>query len=101
MPTIINPKIPNRRWSRPYAITLSDTIANANLQRNSTPFKYLQNVGTAGLVMISWSDGTLIDIYFTQGQILEGGLWVNAMATNSTVGATSLRGFLGIETGAR
>jgi hypothetical protein len=96
--TTINAKIPNRRWSRPYAVTLSDTVADANLQHGACPFKYIQNVGTAGLVMISWSDGTLIDVYLAQGQVLEGGLWVNAMITGTAAGVT-LRGFQGIELG--
>lgn len=94
--TTINPKVPNRRWSRPYAITLSDTNTDANLKRNGLAYKYIQNVGTAGLVNIDWEDGTTIDIYLVQGQVLEGGLWVHARTTGTGVGV-SLRGLMGIE----
>lgn len=97
MATTINPAVPSRRWSRPYAITLSDTLADANLQRNGVPYKYLQNVGTAGKVMIAWSpDNTLVDQYLGTGQVLEGGLWVHAKTTGTGAGV-DLRGLMGME----
>lgn len=99
MADIINPKLPTRRWSRPYAITLSDTVADQNLKRNGTPFKYLQNVGTSGLVAIAWEpDATVVDLYLAQGEVIEGGLWRHAKTTGTAVGV-ALRGFVGIEGG--
>lgn len=90
--------VPVRRWSRPYAITLSDTVADKNLQRNGTAYKYIQNVGTSGKVMIAWdSAGTiLVDIYLATGQVFEGGLWYHAMSTDTTAGV-DLRGLVGID----
>jgi hypothetical protein len=93
---VINPRVPARRWSRPYAITLSDILSEKNLQRNGSPYKYLQNVGTPGLVMIEWSDGVLVDIYISQGQVIEGGLWRHAKSTGTAIGV-ALRGLLGVE----
>lgn len=91
----INKLIPARRWTYPRAITLSDTNATANLQVNGTPYKYLQNVGTGGLVNIFWMDGTTLDIYIAQGQVIEGGWWQHARTTG-TVGGAALRGFIGM-----
>lgn len=102
MPDTINTAIPHRRYSRPYAITLSDTLADRNLQRNGIPFLFLQNVGTSGLVMIAWEpDGTLVDVYLSQGQILELGLPRHAKATGGTAVGVSLRGFMGAPAGVR
>lgn len=93
---IINVAIPSRRWSRPYAVTLSNDPADANLMRKGVPFLYLQNVGTAGLVMIAWEpDNSLLDIYLATGQVIEGGLWRHAKILDTTAGV-SLRGFLGM-----
>lgn len=95
--TIINARVPNRRWSRPYAITVSDTIASANLKRNGVPFKWIQNLGTGGLVMIAWQpDGALLDVYLAQGEIMEMGLPLHLMSTGTTA-VGPFRGFLGIE----
>ena len=96
MPDTVNARVPIRRWARPYAVTLSDVNTDRNLQRNSVPFKYLQNAGTSGLVNIFWEDGTTIDIYLSQGQVIEGGLWRHARTTGTGAGV-SLRGFMGIE----
>lgn len=91
----VNPTMPKRRWSRVFEIELSDTIADANLQRNKLPFLYIQNVGTGGLVMIAWEpDDALEDIYLAQGATLEGGHWKNAMITGTGAGV-DLRGFVG------
>lgn len=91
----INVATPSRRWSRPYTVTLSDVVTEKNLQRNGVPFKYLQNVGTGGLINIAWEPGaTEVDIYLAQGQVIEGGLWRHAKTTGTVVGA-ALRGFLG------
>ena len=86
---------PARRWTYPIAITTSDTNADANLQVNGIPYKYLQNVGTGGLVNIFWMDGTTEDIYIAQGQVIEGGHWQHAR-TSGTVGGADLRGFIGM-----
>lgn len=93
----INVATPNRRWSRPYTVALSDVVTEKNLQRNGVPFKYLQNVGTGGLINIAWEpDATEVTIYLSQGQVIEGGLWRHAKTTGTVAGAV-LRGFLGIE----
>lgn len=94
----VNSKDPARRWSRPYAITLSDTLADKNLLFNDTmPYRYIQNVGTAGEVAIAWApDDTVVNIYLGQGQVMEGGLWRHAKTTGTTAGV-ELIGFLGIE----
>lgn len=86
---------PLRRWSYPYEITLSDTNTDKNLQRNGIGYKYIQNVGTAGLVNIYWQNGTTVDIYLGQGQEIEGGLWQNARVTGTAAGVV-LRGFVGM-----
>ena len=100
MADVINVRVPNRRWSRPYTVTIDDTVSNRNLQRNQVPFKFIQNIGTGGLVNIAWEpDATEVTIYLSQGQILEGGLWRHAKATGTTTPGTGvvLRGFAGIE----
>lgn len=95
--TTINVRMPNRRWSRPFDINITDTVTDKNLQHNSVPFKYIQNVGTSGGVVILWEpDGVIVDIYLSQGQVIEGGLWRHARAAGTGVGV-DLRGFLGIE----
>jgi hypothetical protein len=94
--TVSNPALPSRRWSRPYAITTSDVPADVNLIHNGRPFKYLQNVGTGGLVLIRWYDGTDVGIYLAQGTVIEGGYWTHAFTTG-TVGGADLRGFVGLE----
>lgn len=92
----INVPLPaDRRYSRPYEITLSDTLADQNLKRNGVPYLFIQNVGTGGSIVIRWEpDDIAVDVYLAQGQILEGGLWRHAMLTG-TVGGADLRGFLG------
>ncbi len=93
----INTPTPNRRWSRPYAITLSDTNADRNLERDGRPYRYIQNVGTSGLVVIVWqSDLTTTSMWWNQGEIIEGGLWVHARTTGTTVGV-DLRGLVGLD----
>lgn len=91
-----NVALPARRWTYPYVITLSDTNADANLQRNGRPYGWLQNVGTGGKVNIVWSNGTTVDIYLATGQEIEGGLWVHARSTGTGVGV-DLRGFVKVE----
>lgn len=94
--TTRNVALPPRKWTRPYAITLSDTVTEKNLQLNGIPFKYLQNVGTAGLVVIAWeSDAAEVSIWVGQGEIIEGGLWRHAKTTGTTAGV-DLRGLVGI-----
>ncbi len=95
MPATVNRGLPARRWTRPYAVTLSDVTADKNLQRDGKPYLYLQNVGTAGKVMITWEpDGTAVDIYLGTGEVLEGGLYAHAKTTGTTAGV-DLRGFVG------
>lgn len=92
-----NPPVPKRRWSRPYAVTLSNTVADQNLIRDGRPYRYLQNVGTSGLVMIAWHpDDSLVDIWLNQGAEIEGGYWRHAKILGTTAGV-DLRGFVGIE----
>lgn len=96
MPDTLNAALPDRRCSRPYAITLSDTVADKNLQRKGVPFKYLQNVGTGGKVMIAWEpDGTEVDIYLATGQVQEVAHPRHAKTTGTGAGV-DLRGFLGV-----
>jgi hypothetical protein len=95
-PSIINAKVPARRYSRPYAITPSDTVTDLNLQRNGVPFKWLQNCGAGGMVMITWLDGTLMDVYLAQGQVIELGLPKHLMSTGTTA-AGPFRAFLGMD----
>lgn len=95
----INPILPARRWSRPVAITLTDTNATRNLQVNAKyPYRYLQNIGTSGVVQCTWEpdNSTVVPIYLAQGEVMEGGYWVNARVTDTTAGV-SLVGFIGIE----
>lgn len=98
--TTVNEKLPARRWSRPYAITLSDTNSDKNLQRNGVPYRFLCNTGTSGVVTITFepdnATGTAVSLYLAQGEFLEGGHWANARATGATVGLT-LVGFVGCE----
>lgn len=99
---IINVSIPRRRYSRPYAVTIDDTITNKNLKRNGVPYLFLQNLGTGGLVNIVWEDGTEVTIGLAQYQVIEGGLWSHAKSTGTTTPGTGviLRGFLGMGGGA-
>lgn len=94
-PATINAKVPTRRYSRPYAVTPSDTTPTTtrNLQRNGVPFLWLQNCGTAGMVMIYWQDGTQVDFYLGQGQVIEFGLPVQLMSTGTTA-AGPFRAFM-------
>lgn len=94
----INPALPSRRWSRPYDITLSDTNTDNNLLRDGRPYKYLQNVGTSGEVVIVWKadSGVLSTIYLAQGAVIEGGYWTHARLTGTDAGV-DLRGFVGVE----
>lgn len=97
----INPAVPTRRYSRPYTITLSDTVADQNLKRNGVPFLFLQNAGTAGKVMIAWEPSAVeVDIYLNTGEVIEGGLWRHAKTTGTGAGV-DLRGFLGVGDGTR
>lgn len=87
---------PTRRWTKPVAITLSDVNADANLQTTGgVPYRFLQNVGTSGLVNIFWDDGTTVDIYLSQGEVIEGGRWQHARTTGTAAGV-ALRGFVGM-----
>lgn len=81
-----------RRWSVVYEVTLSDTNSEKNLQRNGKPYPFIQNVGTSGLVMIVWDNGTTVDLYLGQGVVMEGGQWVHARTTDTTAGV-DLRGY--------
>lgn len=97
----INPPSVSRRWSRAYAITLSDTNADRNLQYNGKfPYRYIQNVGTAGKALVTYepdnATGTAVAVYLAQGQVLEGGHWVHARTTGTDAGV-SLIGFVGCE----
>lgn len=97
----INVAVPTRRWSRPYAVTLSNTLTDRNLEHNGVPFLFIQNIGTAGKVMIAWApDDTLVDIYLGAGEVLEGGIWRHAKILATTVGV-DLRGFLGMASALR
>lgn len=99
--TTINVAVPTRRWARPYAITLSDVVADQNLKRNGTPYLFIQNVGTAGKVMIAWETSAAeVDIYLNTGEVIEGGLWRHAKTTGTGAGV-DLRGFLGVGDGTR
>lgn len=99
MPDSINTALPsNRRYSRPYPITLSDTVADRNLQRNGVPYLYLQNLGAAGLCNIAWEpSATEVTVYLDQGQILELG-HPRHLKTTGTTAAGPFRGFVGIGT---
>lgn len=97
----LNPPSVARRWSRPYAITLSDTNTDRNLQYNTKfPYRFIQNNGTAGKVTITFepdnATSTAVAIYLAQGQVLEGGHWVHARSTGTDAGV-SLIGFVGCE----
>lgn len=98
MPDSINKALPsNRRYSRPYPITLSDTVADKNLQRNGVPYLYLQNLGTGGLCAIVWEpSATEVTIYLGQGQVIELG-YPQHLKTTGTTAAGPFRGFLGVE----
>lgn len=92
----VNQARTSRRWTYAYAITLSDTVADANLQRDGRPYKFIQNIGTGGKVMIHQDNGVAIDIYMSTGQDFEGGYWQHAMSTGTGAGV-ELRGFVGVE----
>lgn len=97
MPSIVNAKIPIRRWSRPYVITLSDAITDYNLLLKGTPYKYVQNIGTGGLVAVCWTpNDAVVNIYLGTGQVMEGGLWTHAKTTGTGAGV-SLIGMPGME----
>ena len=100
MPDTINQRLPsNRRYSRPFTVTLSDTVADRNLQRNGVPYLYLENIGTAGKVNIAWEpNGDLCDIYLAQGEVREMGLCRHAKDDGTDAGV-ELRGYMGIDTG--
>ncbi len=93
--TTITKALPHRRYSRPYVVTPSDVITDKNLQRDGVPFRWLQNCGADGMCMISWFDGTLVDIYVAKGIVIELGLPVHLMTTGTTA-AGPFRGFVGI-----
>lgn len=100
--TTVKKKLPRRRWSKPVVITLSDTISGRNLQQNGTdPYRFLMNVGAAGTVMIVWepddAGASPVSIWINQGEVIEGGHWIHAKSTGSSVGATDLRGLIGFE----
>jgi hypothetical protein len=92
----VNPGRRPRRWTYAYPITLSDTVADKNLQRDSRPYKFVQNTGTSGIVRIYQDNGTTVDIYLSTGQDFEGGYWQHAQTTGTTAGVT-LVGFVGVE----
>lgn len=87
---VSNPPDYPRRWSRSHAITLTDTVSTYNLQRNRVPYKWIYNVGTSGVVYVTFepdnSASTKSPIYIAQGGFVEGGQWANALATSATVG---------------
>lgn len=96
-----NPTLPNRRWSRPFPITLSDTNTERNLQYNGVvPYRYLHNAGTSGSVIVTYepdnATSTGRKLYIPQGGVVEGGHWVHARSGSSTAGI-ELYGFLGME----
>lgn len=86
----INSALPPRRWSRPYAITLSDTNTDRNMQRNRKSFRFVYNVGTGGKVMVTYEPdndtATAEPLWINQGAFVEGGLWVHARSTGATAG---------------
>lgn len=95
----VNKPLPPRRWSRPFAITLSDTNSEKNLQYNSqVPYRYLHNAGTGGVVQITYEpdNSTVLPLYIPQGGVVEGGHWVHARSTDTAAGV-ELYGFLGQE----
>ncbi len=102
MATTVNVATPRRRYSRPYAITISDTVADDNLKRNGVSFMFIQNLGTGGLVNIIWEDGAEVSIGLAQFQVMDGGLWRHAKSTGTTTPGTGviLRGFLAMGGGA-
>lgn len=86
----INAALPARRWSRAYAITLSDTNSDKNLQRNGKSYRYIYNVGTSGKVVVTFepdnATATAVPIWINQGTFVEGGIWANARSTGATAG---------------
>lgn len=95
MADTINKKVPRRRYSRPYTITLSDVTTDENLKRNGVPFLYLQNLGAGGVCAIVWDDGTEVTIGLDQYQVIELGL-PKHLKTTGTTAAGPFRGFLGM-----
>lgn len=93
---VVNEKLPvDRSYSRPYAITLSNTVADRNLQRNGIPYRYVQNIGTGGKVMIAWGPSdTLVDVYVATGAALELGVQARHAKILGTDVGVDLRGFM-------
>jgi hypothetical protein len=94
----VNRAILSRRWTRPYAITLSDTPATKNCQRDGRPYRWIQNVGTAGLVLFVWGpSGDTASLWFDKGFTMEmGSLLEHAMDAGTDAGV-DLRGLVGME----
>lgn len=95
----INQALPNRRWTFPVTITLSDTTTAKNLYvdvTGSRPYRFIMNIGTSGLVSIFWLNNTTVPVWLVQGGILEGGYWVHAKTTGTDAGV-SLLGLIGME----
>lgn len=93
----VNVALPARRYSRPYAITLSDVITDRNLQRDRRPYRWIQNLGADGLVMIAWEpDGSLQAVQVNKGVVLEMGYCMHAMSTGTTAGGPII-GFAAVE----
>lgn len=89
-----------RPYTYPYVITLSNVVGDNNLLRDGVPFRYVQNVGTGGLINFRWANGTTVNLYLSQGQQIEGGLFVHAFdAAGGTVAGADLRGFVGMPGG--
>lgn len=92
--------LPSRRWSRAVAITLSDTNSDKNCQVGaSRPFRYIANTSaTSGVVAFTWEtdNSVAVAVPIAAYGYLEGGYWVNARVTGTTVGIT-LVGLIGIE----
>lgn len=64
------------------AVTLSDTVSNIYGAR------YIQNVGTAGAVMVRQTQGNAA-IYLLQGQTLDTGKsWLGIMSTGTGAGVS-------------
>lgn len=86
-----------RPYTYVYAITLSNTVTDANLLRDGVPYRYIENIGTSGLVMIRWGNGTDVAVWINQGSSFEGGLFTHAYNNaGGTDAGVVLRGFVGM-----
>ena len=68
------------------------------MQVNRKPFRYVQNIGTGGVIQMTWEpdNSAVIPIYLSQGEVMEMGYPCHARSTDTTAGV-SLVGFIGIE----